>query len=94
MGVEILALIGVLPKLRGYFDQRRRRDRATLLSQIADDVISVVAIQKGISQEAAASSHEAIAIMRDRVIAEGVKASQARAIAERSLAGRVVKQPA
>ncbi len=91
IGIEILVLVGALPKLRSYFDARNRRERSLLLSSIAEDVVNVVAIQGGMSPLAAAQSVEALAIMRDRVISEGGKAAKAKAVAERVLASQVIK---
>ena len=90
IGIEILALVGILPRLRGYFDARSRRERAGLLSSIAEDVVNVVALQGGMSPLEAANSVEALAIMRDRVISEGGKAAKAKAVAERVLASKVI----
>lgn len=88
---ELVGLIRLVPSVRRYFDVERRRSRASLISQLAQDALALVALQKGVSLEQAAQLDELIEEIEARLIGEGVDPSDVNAIAKRAAAGAVAK---
>ncbi len=89
---ELVGLIRLVPAVRQYFEVDRRRVRASLISQLAHDVLSLVALQKGVSMEEAAQLAELIDLLAEKLVGEGlVSKARSKAIAASSAAGAVAK---
>ena len=88
---EVFGLLRLIPAVRKYFEVERRRSRASLISQLAQDALSLVVLQKGVTPEQGAQLHELIETLEQKLIGEGLAKANARAIAEAALAGAVAK---
>lgn len=88
---ELVGLIRLVPSVRRYFDVARRQQRASLISQLAQDALALVALQKGVSLEKAAQLDELIQEIEARLIGEGVAPEDVNAIAKRAAAGALAK---
>jgi hypothetical protein len=88
---ELVGLIRLVPSVRRYFDVARRRERAGLISQLAQDALALVALQKGVSLEQAAQLDELIEEIEARLIGEGIDPSATKAIAKRAAAGALAR---
>ena len=87
LGLTALEMIGVLPRIRGYFNPQRRTQRAVLFSQIAKDVLSLVTLQKGVTTPQAEIIQSAMDMVMEKLIREGVSKAQAADIARSTVAG-------
>lgn len=88
---EAFSLLRLIPAVRKYFEVERRRVRASLISQLAADALSLVALQKGVSLDEAAQLQELIDQLRDKLIGEGLAKNNAEEIAKASIAGALAK---
>ncbi len=89
---EIVGLIRLVPAARRYFDVSRRRLRAGLISDLAHDVLSLVALQRGVSLSEAAQLDELIDQLEAKLLGERlVGKANARDIARSAAAGVVAR---
>ena len=89
---EVVGLLRLMPAVRKYFEVERRRVRAGLISDLAQDVLALVSLQHGISLEEAAQLDELIDELEAKLLGEGlVSKARARGIAKASAAGVVAK---
>ena len=91
--LTLAEVTGLLPKLRGYFNQTARRtQRAQLFALLAKDFLAVVRLQKGLSASTEEIVKAAIDMLTDRLVgSEGVKRETAKALAERLIAGALAE---
>ena len=94
LGVQLLALLGILPRANQYFSVGRRSARASLIAQLAQDVLALVTLQKGVSPSVAASLEESIELLRAKLVGAGVDPAKALEIARSSMAGAAVRMQA
>jgi len=87
LGLQGLALVGVVPAVRRWLAVGRRAKTASLVAQLAQEVLVAVMRRKGVSAERVAQAEEAIALLMARLIAAGVDPAKAREIAVSALAG-------
>jgi len=89
---EIVGVIRLVPAVRQYFEVGRRRLRAGLISDLAQDALALVVLQKGVSIEEAAQLDELIDSLEAKLLGEKlVGKANARDIAKASAAGVVAK---
>jgi hypothetical protein len=88
---ELVGLIRLVPAVRRYFDVSRRRVRASLISQLAQDALALIALQRGVSLEQAAQLDELIEEIEAKIVGEGVDPAKARSIAKSAAAGALAK---
>ena len=88
---ELVGLIRLVPTVRRYFEGAHRRLRAQHISELAQDVLALVALQKGVSLEKAAQLDELIEQLTAKLVGEGLAGSNAKAIARSAAAGAVAK---
>ena len=87
LGLQALAMVGVLPAARRWLAVGRRAKTASLVAQLAQEVLVAVMRRNGASAERVAQMEEAIALLIARLIAAGVDPAKAREIAVSALAG-------
>jgi hypothetical protein len=88
---EVFGVLRLIPAVRQYFEVERRRTRASLISQLAQDALALVALQKGVTLEQAAQLDELIEAIEAKLLGEGLAKTNAREIARAAAAGALAK---
>lgn len=89
---EVVGVLRLVPAVRKYFEVERRRARAGLISDLAQDVLALVAMQEGVSISEASQLDSLIDRLEAKLLGEGlVGKANARDIAKASAAGVVAK---
>lgn len=89
---ELVGLVRLVPSIRNYFAVARRQKRTRLIADLAFDAVALVAHQKGLSPEDAASLQELIYDLADTLVGQQlVSGGDPRKIAARAAAGAAAK---
>lgn len=87
LAVKGLVAAGVVPAMRRFLSVGRRAKTASIVAQLAQEVLVAVARRKGMAADEVAGLEEAVEELRRRLIGAGVDPNKARVIAEQALAG-------
>lgn len=87
LGLEVLTLVGVVPALRRWLGAGRRARTASLVAQLASEVLVAVARRRNVPPAAVVDMEEAIQLLIKRLVASGVDPKRAADIARAALAG-------
>lgn len=89
IGLQALVLLGVVPSARRWLAVGRRQRTASLVAQLAREVLVAVGRRTGLDASVVSQLDEAIEILRVRLIEAGVDPAKAASIAKAALAGAV-----
>lgn len=81
------SFIGIVPPLQRWMASGRRSKTASLVAQLAQEVLVAIVRRKGVSPTVVAEMEEAIELLRLKLIGVGVSPTKAGAIARDALAG-------
>lgn len=87
LAVQVLTVAGVVPAVRSWLAVGRRARMASLVAQLAQEVLVALARRHGVAPEQAASLEGAAAELEKRLLAVGIDPKKAPDVARAALDG-------